>query len=124
MTLQGIQAMCLLTLAKSFCGASQDVTIHDTGSLIRTAMVMGLYRDPKHLHKMLIYEAEMRRRFWATILELNLQWSFGAGGSPLLSDTDYNTLPPHNLDDENLTDSPDNQDASEKPLSVLTQTSI
>jgi hypothetical protein len=49
----------------------------------------------------------MRRRLWATILELNLQYSFEAGGLPLISPNDYDTLPPSNLNDDQLTDKPD-----------------
>ncbi|KAM3440979.1 hypothetical protein MY4824_001763 [Beauveria thailandica] len=104
MTLTGIQIMCLLTLAKMTCGVSSDLTWTMAGSLLRTAMYMGLHRDPSHLSEMTVYKAEMRRRLWATILELNLQYSFEAGGMPLISCDDYDTLPPADLDDDALDD--------------------
>ncbi|KAM3515918.1 hypothetical protein MY11210_000458 [Beauveria gryllotalpidicola] len=104
MTLTGIQIMCLLTLAKMTCGVSSDLTWTMAGSLLRTAMYMGLHRDPSHLSEMTVYKAEMRRRLWATILELNLQYSFEAGGMPLIACDDYDTLPPADLDDDALDD--------------------
>ncbi|KGQ04484.1 Oleate activated transcription factor 3 [Beauveria bassiana D1-5] len=104
MTLTGIQIMCLLTLAEMTCGVSSDLTWTMAGSLLRTAMYMGLHRDPSHLSEMTVYKAEMRRRLWATILELNLQYSFEAGGMPLISCDDYDTLPPADLDDDALDD--------------------
>lgn len=107
MTIQGIQIMCLSTLAKSVLGVGQDLTWVFAGSLLRTAMYMGLHRDPKRLVEMTMHGAEMRRRLWATILELNLQFSTDAGGSALISEADYDVLPPADLDDDQLTDEPD-----------------
>ena len=123
MTLAGIQIMCLLTLAKSVCGVGQDLTWVMAGSLVRNAMYMGLHRDPKHLAEMTTYRAEMRRRLWATILELNLQYSFEAGGLPLISPNEYDTLPPSNLNDDQLTDEPDGSCTStpDQPTQSLIQ---
>ncbi|OAQ97209.1 hypothetical protein LLEC1_05637 [Akanthomyces lecanii] len=124
MTLPGIQIMCLLTLAKMTCGVSADLTWVMAGSLLRTAMYMGLHRDPSHLGEMTTYKAEMRRRLWATVLELNLQYSFEAGGMPLISCDDYDTLPPADLDDDRLDEGID--DVSRRPTcsSVATQMSV
>lgn len=123
MTLVGIQITCLLTLAKSVCAVGQDLTWVMAGSLVRSAMYMGLHRDPRHLAEMTTYRAEMRRRLWATILELNLQCSFEAGGLPLITPDQYDTLPPLNLNDEQLTDEPDGTYASnlDSPSQTLVQ---
>ena len=115
MTIAGIQIMCMLSIAKATCAIGQDLTWVSIGSLVRQAMYMGLHRDPKQLAEMSIYRAEMRRRLWATILELNLQSAYDAGGPPLLSAKHYDTLPPANLNDSDLTDEPDNRDASINP---------
>ncbi|KPM40310.1 hypothetical protein AK830_g6222 [Neonectria ditissima] len=104
MTIAGIQIMCMLATAKATCAVGQDLTWVTTGGLIRQAMYMGLHRDPKHLADMSVYRAEMRRRLWATILELNLQSSYDAGGPPLLCSRDYDTRLPANLNDDQLTD--------------------
>lgn len=124
MTLPGLQAMCLLTLAKMTCGISADLTWVMAGSLLRTAMYMGLHGDPSQLGEMTTYKAEMRRRLRSTVLELNLQYSFEAGGMPLISCDDYDTLPPSDLDDDRLDDSID--DLRRRPIcsSVATQVSV
>ncbi|KAL6860643.1 hypothetical protein ACO1O0_004671 [Amphichorda felina] len=126
MTLAGIQIMCLLTLARAVCAVGQDLVWITTGGLIRNAMHMGLHRDPRHLADMTTYRAEMRRRLWATILELNLQSSFDAGGPPLISALDYDTRAPANLDDDQLGDHLDREriPAEGQPPDVVTQMSI
>ena len=106
MTVPGIQIMCLLTLARSVCAVGQDLVWVTAGGLVRNAMHMGLHRDPRHLADMTTFRAEMRRRLWATVLELNLQSSFDAGGPPLISALDYDTKLPANLNDDQLGDEP------------------
>lgn len=104
MTIPGIQNMCLLTLAQNVCGIDQDMAWITAGDLIRKAMYMGLHRDPRHLGVLTRFRAQMRRRLWATVMELNLQSAFDAGGPPLTSDMDHDVDPPGNYDDEELTD--------------------
>lgn len=124
MTITGIQIMCLLVLARSCCGVGHDLSWVTMGSLVRMAMHMGLHRDPKHLGTMTVYRAEMRRRLWSTILELNVQCSFEAGGSPLLSATDYDTELPANLNDDQLGDDNDGQARLGQPPEVPTESSV
>lgn len=124
MTIAGVQTWCLLVQAKSCCGVGQDLTWVTMGSLVRLAMYMGLHRDPRHLGQMTVYRAEVRRRLWATILELNLQCAFEAGASPLLSVTDYDTSPPSNLDDDQLVDENDGEEPVGQPLDTPTMTSV
>jgi hypothetical protein len=124
MSITGIQTFCLLVMAKSCCGVGQDLTWVTMGSLVRMAMSMGLHRDPKHLGKMTIYRAEIRRRLWATILELNLQCAFEAGGSPLLHTTDYDTEPPANLNDDQLVDGNDGEAFKTQPSDTPTASSV
>jgi hypothetical protein len=108
LTIAGIQVVCLLTLARSVCAMGHDLAWISSGSLIRKAIYCGLHRDPRSLQgNMTTYRAEMRRRLWATILELNLQASFDAAFSTMISSADYDVLPPANLDDEDLDDRPD-----------------
>lgn len=124
MTIAGIQIMCLLALARSACATGQDLVWVTTGGLVRKAMFMGLHRDPRHLADMTTYRAEMRRRLWATILELNLQSSFDAGGPPLISPMDYDVLPPANLDDSELDDRLDRERPTVRTSDRVTQMSI
>ncbi|UKZ54652.1 hypothetical protein TrVGV298_008464 [Trichoderma virens] len=122
--MEGIQIQCLLLLAKSTCNVGVDMVWMMAGNLVRNAMFVGLHRDPQYLGDLTIYRAEMRRRLWATVLELNMQFSFEGGGSPLLSTAHYDTLPPANLNDDELTDEKDNGRLNAKGPKVPTQTSI
>ncbi|KAK7402931.1 hypothetical protein QQX98_011329 [Neonectria punicea] len=124
MTIAGIQIMCMLATAKATCAVGQDLTWVTTGGLIRQAMYMGLHRDPKHLADMSVYRAEMRRRLWATILELNLQSSYDAGGPPLVSPRDYDTRLPANLNDDQLSDLSDESKPPRSNPDALTDMSV
>ena len=75
------------------------------GSLIHRAMQMGIHRDPKHLPAMTILQAEMRRRLWATIIELALQSSLDSSMPPRISLDEFDTEPPANINDEDLEES-------------------
>ncbi|PTB67591.1 N-terminal binuclear Zn cluster-containing/DNA binding domain-containing protein [Trichoderma citrinoviride] len=122
--MEGIQIQCLLLLAKSTCNVGADMVWMMAGNLVRNAMFVGLHRDPQYLGDLTVYRAEMRRRLWATVLELNLQFSFEGGGSPLLSTAHYDTLPPANLNDDELTDEKDSARLTVKSPKVPTQTSV
>ncbi|KAF5017886.1 hypothetical protein F66182_10154 [Fusarium sp. NRRL 66182] len=124
MTIAGIQIMCMLFLAKACCAVGHDLTWVSMGTLVRQAMYMGLHRDPKHLGDMSVYRSEIRRRLWATIIELNLQSSYDAGGSPLLSPKHYDTRPPANINDDQLTDEPDSDRQSTVDPEALTDMSV
>lgn len=106
MTSTGLQVMCLLQFAKQVAGLGADLTWISAGNLLRTAIYMGLHRDPKHLSILTrtLYSCELRRRLWATILEIVLQSSIDAGGPPLISMCDFDTDPPGNFDDADLVD--------------------
>lgn len=125
LTVAGIQIMCLLIQARSVCAVGHDLAWISAGALVRKAIYMGLHRDPRSLQpKMTTYRAEMRRRLWATIMELNLQSSFDAGGPVLLSAADYDVLPPANLDDEDLGDEPDAERVMQQAMDTVTSMSI
>lgn len=101
--IQTVQTRILLLLAMEIVDVSGDSIWISAGSLIRTAVTMGLHRDPRHLPEMTPLAAEMRRRLWNTILEVSLQASMSKGGPPLLSMADFDAEAPSNIDDEALT---------------------
>ncbi|OLN81048.1 putative transcriptional regulatory protein C139.03-like protein 13 [Colletotrichum chlorophyti] len=107
MTIIGLQIRCLMHHLRQTANIGCDLAWIGAGALIRTAMYMGLHRDPKSLIKMSPYRAEMRRRLWATILEISLQSSIDSGGPPLVSPWDYDTEPPANLEDDQLVEDTD-----------------
>lgn len=124
MNIQGLQALCLLYLARETCSIGADLVWVSVGNLARTAMFMGFHRDPEHLPKMSMYVSEMRRRLWATILELVLAASLESGCPPLIGPKDFDTKPPSNFDDVDLGNTSEPGSISPKPISVFTDTSM
>ncbi|KAJ6095537.1 hypothetical protein N7486_006283 [Penicillium sp. IBT 16267x] len=72
------------------------------GTLLRQAVGQGLHRDPCNFPAISIFDGEMRRRIWATIMELNVQLAIDTAMPPLLAEADYDTRPPANIDDEDI----------------------
>ncbi|EMD86155.1 hypothetical protein COCC4DRAFT_59578 [Bipolaris maydis ATCC 48331] len=100
--IQYLQNSILLLLARELVGVGEAFVWISLGSVYRTAVYIGLHKDPSQLPAMTTLEAEMRRRMWNTVLELSLQMSMMSGGPPLISQEEYNTAPPGNFDDEDL----------------------
>ncbi|KAL5374133.1 hypothetical protein PMIN02_012319 [Paraphaeosphaeria minitans] len=120
LNIQYIQIYCLQLLARQTAAVGEDMVFISTGNLIRSAMFLGLHRDPAHLPARTLYANEMHRRIWTTIIELCLQASIYAGCPPLLSQDDYDTQPAGNFDDDQL----ENDDAVARPEVCLTQSSV
>ncbi|KAL4936383.1 hypothetical protein BDV06DRAFT_233450 [Aspergillus oleicola] len=120
LNIQAMQTNLLLLLAQERVGVDGDPTWVSAGALLRKAMYMGLHRDPRHLPQRKVFAAEMHRRLWTTIVEINLQSSLTYGGSPLLSLNDFDTALPSNFDDEQL----EAEDPVPKPEGELTQMSF
>ncbi|WAO97007.1 Zn(2)-C6 fungal-type domain-containing protein [Fusarium falciforme] len=123
-TIIGLQILCLLHHAKNITNIGSDLTWIGAGGLLRTAMYMGLHKDPKSLSKMTIYRSEIRRRLWATVLEIVLQTSIDSGGPPLISPQDYDTEPPANIDDCQLVDDAKTSFPVAKDAGVCTQMTV
>ncbi|KAF2811945.1 uncharacterized protein BDZ99DRAFT_384297 [Mytilinidion resinicola] len=102
LSIQSLQTTLLLLVARETVGVGGTMIWTSVGELLRTAMYMGLHRDPVYLPKRTVFAAEMRRRLWNTILEVAIQSSMSSGGPPLVSLDDFNTEPPSNFDDEEL----------------------
>jgi hypothetical protein len=96
--LHTLQVEILLVLAKSLRGLHPEKLWSSTGALIRSAMVMGLHLDPTTVISFSPYQAEMRRRLWATILEIDLQASITTGLPLALPEVKALSLP-SNLND-------------------------
>lgn len=103
--LDGIRVHCLFSLACQVLSISDDQFWLGTGSLLRTAMHMGLHIDPTRCEfedKLTQLEIQSRRRLWATILELELQTCMDHGLLPAIDVDDCDTDLPFNLDDTTL----------------------
>jgi hypothetical protein len=123
MTMTGIQIHCLVLIAREANAVGGDLTWVSAGSLLRTAMFMGFHRDPSHIPCTTSFQAEMRRRLWATLLELSLQASMTTGGSPLTSPADYDCQPPSNINGTQMDDDKKSLPIP-MPMSVYTQTTL
>ncbi|KAH8422895.1 fungal specific transcription factor domain-containing protein [Aspergillus melleus] len=64
--------------------------------------MIGLHRDPSLCKSMSPYWAEIRRRLWATTLELDLQAALSLGTPVSISQSEYDCRPPSKFDDEDL----------------------
>ena len=74
------QIRCLLILAKQVNIVKKKKTWTAAGTLVREAMSAGFHRDPSLLgEKVSVFDQEMRRRLWATMIELELQVSIDRG---------------------------------------------
>ncbi|KAL4933206.1 uncharacterized protein BDV17DRAFT_104879 [Aspergillus undulatus] len=98
--LDGLQAMCLLLIARKACGLGPSPWL-STGSLMRAAVNMGLHRDPTKFPSLSALQAEMRLRLWATVLELLLQDSLDSA-TPILVPGSFDSSAPSNFDDKDL----------------------
>ncbi|KAL2289501.1 hypothetical protein FJTKL_01771 [Diaporthe vaccinii] len=83
---------------------------------------MGLHRDPKNLPAITPLQAELRRRLWATIIELAVQSSLNSWMPPRLYLDEFDTEPPSNLNDEDLDEAA--TVIQPHPKSTFTATSI
>lgn len=129
LNIKSLQIDILLLLARETTGLGGNLIWISAGSLLRTAVYMGLHRDPVHLPRMTLFAAEIRRRLWNTVLELTVSCSMNAGAPPQISLDDYDTEPPGNFHDEQLVDTPadyrsDPSLVMAQPESEFTQTSV
>lgn len=121
----GIQIYCLLLLTRQVNGVEGDMIWISAGSLLRTAMHMGLHIDPSRLSGMSFFDQEIRKRLWATVLEIIVQSSMDTGGLPLVSIQDIDCEPPSNIDDEQMDE--DSRTIAEpipKSMEQYTRTSV
>ena len=122
LNLSGVQIYCLILLARQTNAAGSDLTWITAGSLVRTAMTIGLHRDPSHFPNMSAFHGEQRRRLWATILEIVVQSSLDSGMPPFISCEDFDCTPPSNIDDAQISDVVQTLPPSQ-PVDIFTQNS-
>tara|TARA_R110002003_G_scaffold37_2_gene2133 strand:+ start:35708 stop:37489 length:1782 start_codon:yes stop_codon:yes gene_type:complete len=103
--LSTLQVEILLLLAKSLRHLHPEKLWSLTGALVRSAMVLGLNMDHSAVKEFTPYQAEMRRRVWATILEIDLQASVTTGMPTVLPELDPGSLALSNLNDSDFDES-------------------
>lgn len=70
--------------------------------VVRMAYEMGYHRDPDHFGSFTIFEAEMRRRFWAVCKQYDTMVSFQLGLPSSIVVENSDTKPPRNLLDSDF----------------------
>lgn len=110
--LSTLRTQCLLLLARQTVFTQTDEMWNATGILVRSAMTMGLHRDPAEYPDVSIFQGEMRRRLWMTIAEMDLQASLIYGMPTMLRETGFSYVLPANTDDADLV-----EDMAEYPVS-------
>ena len=102
LSIVSLQVHCLLLLARQTNFVGPDLVWISAGSLLRTAIHLGLHRDPTKYSKTSPFHTEIRRRLWATILEMTIQTSLDCGMPSLISFEDFDTLAPSNIAEAEL----------------------
>ncbi|KAF2429258.1 hypothetical protein EJ08DRAFT_591012 [Tothia fuscella] len=72
------------------------------GVIIRIALRMGLHRDPSHWSDIRPLQAEMRRRLWITLYQMDFFLSTQVGLPRIIKDSQCDTRPPRHLFDRDL----------------------
>ncbi|KAL6711662.1 hypothetical protein ACN47E_004596 [Coniothyrium glycines] len=103
--LSTLQVEVLLLLSRSLRHLYPEKLWSYTGALVRSAMAMGLHMDPASVPGITPYHVEMRRRLWATILEMDLQASMAVGMPVVVPKLDSGNLVPANLNDTDFDES-------------------
>ncbi|KAE9972737.1 hypothetical protein EG328_004829 [Venturia inaequalis] len=97
-----LQTETLLLLSRHFRNLSYDKLWRVSGSLVRSAMLMGLHLPPHAFSEISVFQAEMRKRLWMTIVEMDLQASMAAGMQSIIPDLDFTHHIPQNLNDSDF----------------------
>ncbi|KIY00867.1 uncharacterized protein Z520_03533 [Fonsecaea multimorphosa CBS 102226] len=124
MTLEVFQVRVLLVIAKKLncVKVKREYTV--SGHLLREAMSSGLHREPTFLSNTIsVFDQEMRRRLWFTILELDVQNSLDRGMGASIGPFDWDTLPPLNLHDEDFDETTEKM-PSARAMTEFTRTSF
>ncbi|UKZ81640.1 hypothetical protein TrVFT333_009412 [Trichoderma virens FT-333] len=101
-TLDLIQILCLLALAIRPHTSNTWHSYAATGYLMKLAIMMGLHTDPGKMAHISTTETELRRRLWATIMEIEISNCLDRGLMPMFTLETFDTLAPANLNDEDL----------------------
>lgn len=122
LNITGMQVHCLTILARQIFSIGGDLVWVSMGSLVHRAMQIGLHRDPRHLPKISLLQAEVRRRLWATILDMVAQTSLDSAMPPRISFDEFDTEAPSNINDHEIDES--TEILPLHPRNVFTSTSI
>ncbi|KAF2140416.1 uncharacterized protein K452DRAFT_360030 [Aplosporella prunicola CBS 121167] len=87
-----LQIRALLALAQQTRGAPIEEQWTSTGALARSAMTMGLHRDPDSFSGISPPQADLRKRLWSSIVEMDLQVSLLYGMPAAVRAEDFDCI--------------------------------
>lgn len=87
------------------------------GLVVRTAMRLGLHRDPSNANNISAFQAQMRRRRWSVVIHLDLVTSLQVGLPCMISEGMHDVKLPLNLEDKDF-----DEDMKVLPQNDLTTT--
>ncbi|KAL9571686.1 hypothetical protein ACKAV7_004010 [Fusarium commune] len=98
-----LETLMLYIAAEVFSSTDAEIDIWIlTGNTVQIALHMGYHRDPKHFKGMSSFAAEMRRRVWATLVEMDLVLSAQMGLPRMIKQWQTDTQEPSNLQDNDF----------------------
>lgn len=100
-----LQVEVLVLLVRQLHLASPEELWRASGSLVRSAMVMGLHLNASQSTSPSAFQDQLRRRLWITIAEMDLQISIVAGMPVMAPQVDFKALSPSNLSDKDFDES-------------------
>ncbi|QKX62925.1 uncharacterized protein TRUGW13939_10093 [Talaromyces rugulosus] len=103
---------CLIIIARNTQGLKRSSAWLATGHLVKLAMTAGYHRDPDNVSRISVFNKEMRRRMWATIVELDIQVSLDRGLAPSVQASAFDSAAPLNINDDEI-----NENTTEEPRS-------
>ena len=97
-----LRTQALLAVAFQTISMPVETIWKRTGTLVRSALMMGLHHEPAESEHVPFFECQQRRRLWAAVVELDLQASLLCGMPMSVRAHDYTCKPPWSLRDEEL----------------------
>ncbi|KAL3480996.1 hypothetical protein BJX99DRAFT_194771 [Aspergillus californicus] len=95
-----LQTEALVILARQVRLESPEEIWRATGSLVRSAMVVGLHLDISANVDLSLFRKEARKRLWLSIVEMDLQASIASGMPVAIPNADFEFLTPAHIDDD------------------------
>jgi hypothetical protein len=119
-----LQVSCLLLVARQTDIVSSELIWISANFPLRIAILLGFHKEPRDdLIDVSSFELEMRRRLWATILELSVQLSLDYGMPAPISTDDFDCQSPSNFNDVQISDHFDGC-APNESLETFTQSTV
>lgn len=100
--MDALQCEVLLLHASRMMSSRNQESWTQSGFIVRMAMTMGLHRDPDEFPQIRPFYAELRRRLWYTIMDMDLHVALACNLPCSVREGEYTCRPPSNLDDNDI----------------------